>query len=47
MEDYTSRGDFFTVNDDKEEDGWGGCYEVGIYTFIIAITFEFSYFRAL
>ena len=28
VQDYESRGDFFTVNDDKEEDGWGGCYEV-------------------
>jgi len=27
VEDYVTRGDFFTVNDDKEEDGWGGCYE--------------------
>jgi len=25
--DYSDRGDFFTQNDDKEEDGWGGCYE--------------------
>ena len=28
VKDYEARGDFFTVNDDKEEDGWGGCYEV-------------------
>ena len=28
MVDYLGRGEFFTDNDDKEEDGWGDCYEV-------------------
>ena len=38
--DYSDRGDFFTQNDDKEEDGWGGCYEVSKVLAHFVITFS-------
>ena len=45
VEDYTSRGDFFTVNDDKEDDGWGGCYEVSkTLSAIFIVTSHTSHF---
>ena len=28
--DYASSGQFNTAVDDREEDGWGGCYRVSI-----------------
>ena len=40
--DYSDRGDFFTQNDDKEEDGWGGCYKVSKVLAHIGIVIPFS-----